>query len=236
MSKSLIKINGKIDRILKVEENGSATILFQNEENSNLDLKSSIIMVQVPKMLWKTVKDDSDLLEADFTCSGKFELRKKQDRTYIYVRCVSFNRLTPKQQKKKLQDLNKIDKNYKIQSEYEIREAEKLRQKEENIKRKEDKYWFKKIDESEFKEIDISKVKLVESTHLNSILPKFNIRHMNKRENLNPIAVRENDNGEYELITGLRSFIVGKLLSIDVKAYITDLDRETFKEKYSLDI
>lgn len=228
MSSAVIKINGKIDKLFRIEENGPAILLFKGENGPTLDLKSVIIMVEVSKRQWRPFKDHPDLLELYFTCIGKFELRKKQEKPYLYVKSVSFKRLRAKGQKAKVEELEKIDKKYDEEIELEKKELEELKQNE-------DKFWFKKIEETKFKEVNINKVKLVEKIHLNSRVSIFNIRNMSKCEELTPIAVRENEKGEYELVTGLRSFIIGKLFSINTKAYITDLDRKTFKQKYSLE-
>ena len=107
----------------------------------------------------------------------------------------------------------------------------------ENEKKEGIEIWYKRIPLEEFKEIDISNVKLVEEVHVNAIISIFNLKkYKNKYKQLPPIAVRENDNGEYELVSGVRAFIVAKIFSRNVRAYITTLSREEFKEKYSLEI
>jgi hypothetical protein len=115
-----------------------------------------------------------------------------------------------------------------------LRGVLKMRKSEKEIKENKE-HWQNLIPKEEFKVVDINKVKLVEETHLSSRVSIFNIKGYRNKE-LYPIAVRENDKGEYELVAGLRSFIIAKLLSLNVQAYITDLDRKTFKEKYSLPI
>lgn len=109
-----------------------------------------------------------------------------------------------------------------------------MKKSEKEIKENKE-HWQNLIPKEEFRVVDINKVKLVEETHLSSRVSIFNIKGYRNKE-LYPIAVRENDKGEYELVAGLRSFIIAKLLSLNVQAYITDLDRKTFKEKYSLPI
>lgn len=152
----------------------------------------------------------------------------------MHVKSFSFKRLRAKGQKAKVEELEKIDKKYDEEIELEKKEPEELKQKE-------DKFWFEKINETKFKEVDINKVKLVEEIHLSSRVSIFNIRNIrnirniSKCKELTPIVVRENEKGEYELVTGLRSFIIGKLFSINTKAYITNLDRKTFKQKYLLE-
>jgi len=110
-----------------------------------------------------------------------------------------------------------------------------MKKSEKEIKENKE-HWQNLIPKEEFKIVDINKVKLVEETHLSSRISIFNIKRYRNYKELYPIAVRENDKGEYELVAGLRSFIIAKLLSLNVQAYITDLDRKTFKEKYSLSI
>ena len=83
--------------------------------------------------------------------------------------------------------------------------------------------------------MDINKVKLIEEIHKSAIFPIFNIKKMSEYEELAPIAVRPLGNGEYGLVTGLRTFIIGKLFSRNLKVYVTELSREEFKEKYSLE-
>ena len=98
--------------------------------------------------------------------------------------------------------------------------------------------WYDLIPKEHFKEVDINKVKIGEEVHLNGKVSIFNMKRYQKNKNkpIHPIAVRENENGEYELVAGIKSFIIAKLFSRNVKAYVTNLSRDEFKEKYSLDI
>lgn len=242
MSYSLIKINGKIDKVLKVEEDGPTIVLFKNEEDSVLNLNSSILMVEITKRQWKKFKDIQNVLDLFFTVTGRFEIRKKNDKPYLYIKATSIDKLKSKSKKAVIEKFEKTSENYINEIQVQEREDKEIELKNEAIRKKkledqrEDKFWFKKIEASQFVEIDISKVKLINKIHLNSIVPIQNIKRVNKTKRVNPIAVKIIDNSEeYELITGLRSFILAKLLSLKVKAYITDLDRDTFKEKYSLE-
>lgn len=242
MSNSVIRINGKIDKLLKVQEDGPTIILFKSEDDSLFKLKSSIIMVEVTRRQWQKFKDHPNVLELYFTITGKFEIRKKDDKPFLYVKSISIERLKAKGQKNKLQEFENVNKEYERQIEIdkremkEIEEKRRIQRKKELEDQKEDKFWYEKIEENKFIEIDISKVKLTNEIHLNSIVPIYNIKRINRIKRVSPIAVRQIDSSEeYELITGLKSFILAKLLSLKVKAYITDLDRDTFKEKYSLE-
>ena len=229
MVSAVIRINGTIDKLLKVEENSPATVLFKCEDDANLNIKSVVIMVEISKRQWRTFKDNPNVLDLYFTCIGKFEIRKKNDKPYLYVKSVSLKRLKAKGQKAKIEEIEKISKKYEEEIKMEEKEIDEL-------KKKEDRFWFKKIDKNEFQEVDINKVKLVEETHLSSRVSMFNIRNMSEYGELTPIAVRENEKGEYELVAGLKTFIVGKLFSRNVKAYVTTLSRNEFKEKHSLEI
>ncbi len=229
MSKSIIKINGKIDKILKTNEDGSIMALFKNENTDVFNLKSSIIMVEITKKQWGKFKDNPNVLDLYFTINGWFEIRTKNEKPYLYVKSNSIIRLKAKGKKSKIEEINKMNEIYQNEIEQEKKDIEIQRQKEGN-------FWFKKIEEEEFIKMDINKVKLTSPTHLNSILPVYNIKRFKEINTLYPIAIKEiPDSEEYELITGLRSFIAAKLLSLKVNAYITNLDRETFKEKYSLE-
>ncbi|MBY6916074.1 hypothetical protein [Clostridium botulinum] len=223
MSKSIIKINGKIDKILKTNKDGSIVVLFKNENNDVFNLKSSIIMVEITKRQWRNFKNLPNILDLCFDIYGKFEIRTiREKKTYIYVKSVNIKKLSLKEQKQTLDHDIKISENYKQDIYLQQRDYDNM--------------WFKRLEEIEFQEVDINKVKLVEETHLNSRVSIFNIKNMSKYKDLTPIAVRENEKGDYELIAGLKTFIVAKLFSRNVKAYITDLNREAFKEKYSLTI
>ena len=246
MSVAVIKINGKIDKLLKVQENGPTIILFKIEDDNVLNLKASIVMVEVTRRQWQRYKDHPDVLQLYFTIVGRFEIRKKNEKPYLYVKSISINRLRAKGQKDKIQEFENINKEYERQIGIDEREMKELQELEEKKKlkikkkledQKEDKFWYKKIEENQFIDVDISKVKLTSEVHLNSIVPIYNIKRINRIQRVSPIAIKKIDGcEEYELITGLRSFILAKLLSLKVKAYVTDLDRDAFKEKYSLEL
>ncbi|KAI3350849.1 hypothetical protein FDB30_04090 [Clostridium botulinum] len=223
MSKSIIKINGKIDKILKTNKDGSAVVLFKNENEDIFNLQSSIIMVEITKRQWRNFKNLPDILDLYLNIYGKFEIRTlKENKTYIYVKSIAIKKVGLKEQKQILDHDDKIDKHYKQDVYFQQRDYDNM--------------WFKRLEEIEFQDVDINNVKLVEKTHLNSRISIFNIKNMSNYKDLTPIAIRKNEEGTYELIAGLKTFIVAKLFSRNVKAYITDLDRESFKEKYSLTI
>ena len=107
MSNSVIKINGKIDKLLKVLEDGSVIILFKNEDDSLFKLKSSLIMVEVTRRQWQKFKEHPNALEIYFTIIGKFEIRKKDDKPFLYVKSISIDRLKAKGQKINFWNLRK---------------------------------------------------------------------------------------------------------------------------------
>ena len=98
--------------------------------------------------------------------------------------------------------------------------------------RKVNNEWARKIDHEEFKEIDINRVRLVEDVHLSSRISIFNLKWYRRHKRVPVIAVRESEDGWYDLVVGLRGYIIGKLFCTNPKAYITTLSREEFKEKY----
>ena len=101
--------------------------------------------------------------------------------------------------------------------------------------RKVNNEWARKIDHEEFKEIDINRVRLVEDVHLSSRISIFNLKWYRRHKRVPVIAVRESVDGWYDLVVGLRGYIIGKLFCTNPKAYITTLSREEFKEKYELE-
>ena len=117
-----------------------------------------------------------------------------------------------------------------------VPKKKKKKLKEDKEKDNFNNKWYEFIPNEEFKEIDIRKVKLIEEVHLNSKISIINIRKMSMYKELSPIAVRRLENGEYGLVTGVRSFLIGKIFDRNLKAYVTELSREEFKEKYSLEI
>jgi len=223
MSTSVIRIIGKIDKIQRINDNGSIIILFKNENQINFNLKSSMFMVEITKRQWQNFRNNPNVLDLYFDIYGKFEIRTvKENKPYIYVKSINVKKLTSKEQKQTIDHDNKTSQNYRQDVYIQERDYDNM--------------WFKRIEENEFQEVDINKVKLVEETHLNSKVSIFNIRNMSEYKELTPIAVRENEKGEYELIAGLKTFIVGKLFSRNVKAYVTTLNRDEFKVEYSLGI
>lgn len=209
MNMASIKILGTIDKIFKENENGSAVVLFKTVQPAKIKLSDSIIMVEVSKKQWSRLVNVSEKTKETISVVGDFEIRLKSGKPFIYLIAQVFERV----------------KSTHVQA------------MENKLIQKSDKYeeWFFQIPEDQFKEIDINKVILIDEIHLNSMVESFNIKKYRKYKELSPIAVNENENGEYELITGMKSFIAGKLLSRNIKAYVTDLTRDEFKEKYSLE-
>ncbi|PPV11992.1 hypothetical protein AWN73_20185 [Clostridium butyricum] len=223
MNLAFIKILGQIDKVLKEDENGSATVLFKIDPESK-NLNTSIAMVEFKKKHWDKIKNSpKDLLKV--TLYGRYDLRLKNNKPFMYVRCESIRKIKQKNIEIETQQLELMLKD-------KVKKKKKKKIEKENFNNK----WYECIPKEEFTEIDISKVKLVEEIHLEAIIPIFNIKKLSKYEEVNPIAVRRLENGEYGLVTGVRSFLVGKIFDKNLRAYITDLDRQTFKEKYSLEI
>lgn len=209
MNIASIKILGNIDKILKVKEDGSSVVLFKIAQPEKIGLSDFIVMAEVNKIQWLSLKDVSEKTKETISIDGNFEIRLKSGKPFIYLKAQVFERVNHKQvETRKSKFIKKSDKN----------EA-----------------WFSLIPEDQFKEIDLNKVNLVDKIHLNSMIQNFNIKKYRKYKELSPIAVKETENGTYELITGFRSFIAGKLLSRNIKAYVTNLTRAEFKEKYSLE-
>lgn len=210
MSKSVIYIMGKIDRILKENVDG-VIVLFKNIPNHK-KLKETIFMVNISKKQWNKLKDIKDKENEEIRLIGEMDVRTKNTKPHIYVECIDIIRT-----KKINNRINKI-----------------LNKKNVEIIEKNEP-WFNLIPQEQFKKIDINKVRLIEGLHLNSVTKNINMQMLSRIKHLNPIAVKLNEDGEYELITGIKSYIVAKLLSRNVKAYITDLDINIFRTKYKMD-
>lgn len=228
MNRSFIRVLGQFDKVLKENENGTAVVLFKIEPRMKT-LNSSIVMSEISKKQWNKIKVLQEKDKSIFSIYGEYEIRLKNSKPFIYIKCDNAEKVKSKNVKKTTEKLEEL-----------LQEKEpklvKKPIKEKKIKIKKDKNnWYELIPIEEFIEIDINKVKLVEEIHLSSRISIFDIKKMSKYDEINPIAVRKLENGEYGLITGVRSFIVGKLFSRNLKAYVTDLDRETFKERYSLE-
>jgi len=207
MSNSSIKIKGSFKRIFDSDEDGTIRVLMKNEVRST-KLKSSIVMIKFTKRQWNKLKDLENILEETFQIKGEVQACvNKMNKPYLYVQCSQLA-----QEKR----LNRIKSTKRmIPFNFDIVTVK----------------WFKEISNIDLVEIDINKVKLNEEMHLNAIVNNFNIKEMVNKKELNPIAVKVYGDG-YTLISGLRTYIVAKLLSIKVKAYITELDIEDFRDKY----
>lgn len=207
MSNSFIKIKGSFKRIFDSDEDGTIRVLMKNEVRST-KLKSSIVMIKFTKRQWNKLKDLENILEERFQIEGEVQACvNKMNKPYLCVQCSQLareKRLNGTKSAKRM-----IPYNFDIVT----------------------VNWVKEIPNIDLVEIDINKVKLNEEIHLNSIGTNFNIKEMVNKKELNPIAVKVSGDG-YTLISGLRTYIVAKLLSIKVKAYITELDIEDFRDRY----
>lgn len=222
MNLAFIQVLGTINKILSENENGGATVLFKIEpENKNLS--ASIIMVEFKKKHWDKIKN-SPLDLITIKLHGRYELRLKNGKPFIYMKCETIRKIKQKNIELEQQ-----------QVESNLKDKPKKKKSKKVINENFNGHWYELISEEEFKDIDISKVKLVEEVHLKAILPIFNLKKMREYEELSPIAVRRLDKGEYGLVAGLRTYIVAKLFDRHLKAYVTDLSREEFKQKYSLE-
>jgi len=211
MGKGFVRVKGSFDKILDRAEDGSVRVLMKNEDTNNR-LKSSVVMIRFTKKQWEKLKDIKTPLEEElFLVEGNFETRiNKKYKPFLYVECSQLSR------KKR----TKGRKGGSKMIPYELNSFEGN--------------WFNKVPSEELIEIDITKVKLSEEIHLNAIIDNFNIKEMLEMSEFRPIAVRKCD-CTYTLISGLRTYIVAKLFSRNIKAYITDLDIHEFREKYLLE-
>ena len=207
MSNSFIKIKGSFKGIFDSAEDGTTRVLMKNEVR-NTKLKSSIVMIKFTKRQWNKLKDLENISEEKFQIEGEVQACvNKMNKPYLYVQCSQLAR------EKRLSGTKSVKR--MIPYNFDIVTVN----------------WVKEIPNIDLVEIDINKVKLNEEIHLNSIGTNFNIKEMVNKKELNPIAVKVSGDG-YTLISGLRTYIVAKLLSIKVKAYITELDIDDFRDKY----
>lgn len=223
MSSGTLKVKGTFAKVFEADkEDGSVRVLFKNEVTRK-ELNDSIIMVRFTKSQWRRIKKKPNLMDVEVTLDGQFQVSiTKDNKPYIYMLCTNIIKVKADKESEETTENDEV-KDEKLASD--IEEQDKIK-KIKAVK------WYTQIPEDEFVDIDISKVKLVEELHLNSIVKGFDIRKM-RNYTMTPIAVRKAGD-EYELVTGVAMYIVAKLLSRDVKAYITDLDIATFREKYSI--
>ena len=222
MNLAFIQVLGQIDKVLSENENGGATVLFKIEPESK-NLNTSIVMVEFKKKHWDKIKN-SHLDLITIRLHGRYELRLKNGKPFIYVKCETIRKIKQKNIELEQQHV-----------EANLKDKPKKKKSKKVINENFNRCWYGLISKEEFDDIDISKVKLVEEIHLKAVIPIFNLKRMREYKELSPISIRKLDDGEYGLVTGLRTFIVAKLFNRHVKAYVTDLSREEFKEKYRLE-
>ncbi|NKF08818.1 hypothetical protein J1C67_19275 (plasmid) [Clostridium gasigenes] len=209
--KSSIRLEGILDSEVKLNNDGKYVVIVKsnilNKENSE-----SIFFVEMTKNQWNGIKNK----ENNLIITGHIIVKKnKKDIPFIYVISTGINEVK-RQEKKKVKNVDKVI----ISS-----TKKEIENKPERI------FWFENIPEDQFILVNANDITMVESCHIN-----FTVKiHMSEQEQSNkPICIRALDNGEYVLVAGLHTYIRAKLLNTHVKAFVTELSRKEFVEKYNL--
>lgn len=81
-----------------------------------------------------------------------------------------------------------------------------------------------------FIDIDINKIELRNEMFFNGKVT-IDLKRLHDETKDNHVLIKRIDNDRYELIMGIGAYLRAKILNKNVKAYITDLDREAFIKK-----
>lgn len=202
--KSRIRLEGILDSEVKLNNEGKYVVILKNNVQ-NKENSESIFFVEMTKKQWNSVENK----ENNLIIIGQIIVKKnKKDIPFIYVICTGITELKKKEKKVIIRSTRKEIKN----------NPERI-------------FWFENIPEDQFIVINANDITMVESCHIN-----FTVKiHMSEKEHPNkPICIRVLDNGEYVLVAGLHTYIRAKLLNTHVKAFVTELSRKEFVEKYNL--
>lgn len=254
-SKLDIKEDGTSKLILKtniLEEGTIASILVLefNEKHTkfikNTNIKDQVLFIQGTYQILKNKKD------VPFAKIKAFRvlLHKKNE----VVRLDKLrNRLTDEFRK---EDLNKLQEKYKefcideeIKSLKEVIEEKdilKLKQKINNQELDLKRIEFKLLKDKRVKEhinkrewyqdrnienllvdIDINKIELRNEIFFSG-KAKVDLKRLHDETKDNHVVIKRIDDNKYELIMGISPYLRAKILNKDVKALITDLDRDSF--------
>lgn len=214
----MIILRGKINKEPRFNEDGTVDLVLTNRKTKKMGVSNFVIRLteeQYKSQVQPRIQSDTEIC---FQGLVKAAVTKKGI-PYILVSCS--NILTSKA------DKSSIDK--------EVEMSKPKRQKENTFKeksRQSKNKWYKMVEEDEFINIEVSKIKLVDPIHMK--LCNLNINLLGNDIN-KPVAVRENEEGIYELIVGVKSYIKAKILDIGmIKAYKTDLGREDFIREFKI--
>lgn len=214
--KSSITIKGKFEenQKIKIYKDGSAeTIVKIKNQNYH---QFSIAVLKISANLYKKHKARLEIKE----CSHKFtgQCRIAVNSKGIPYLIVDVKEIT-KYQKHKDKLCGKV-------KESDVKEVEEI----VTVKDKIPHQWYKRIKEEDYVEIDTDKICLVEDIH-----KKFKSVYGIYEDIECKLAVRELEDGQYALVTGLRGYIIAKIFNKKTcKCYITDLAHNDFAEKYGI--
>ena len=214
-------ITGSLESDVKILKDGSAetVIKFKNDDNE----RASIAVLKISKNLYK--KHKSRLLNKTAKSAFTGRCRVAVNSKGIPYAIIDVTGISKHREKVK-RDIKNPGATEEINQGAVKKATEKIKVINEYV------HWNKKIDGSEFVEIETSKIHLVEDIHKKGIRVLTGIYDDAK---IRPIAVRKMDNGNYALVTGLKSYIIAKVFNKEsLKCYITDLKHKEFNEKYEI--
>ena len=214
VTKSKLMIEGVPNKVT-IKEDGSAEMLFKINNDSIYSLEKklgdSIYLVSVPSKMVEKIKDK-------MTETG-------------YYKIVGAVKATVTKKGIPLVILNPLSLKFG-----EFRVEQKAEKKKKAVVFELEKGWYS---DKELVEINVKDVEIVNKEHLttrtlNLNKTLYNVKNGNRR--LTPLAVRKLEDSRYELIAGIKSYCVAKIMDIEkIEAYITELDHEEFVKEHKIE-
>lgn len=223
--KARVHINGIIEKEVKHNEDKTVDMIITTEpdEFAREDLKkrgNSIALVRFTETQWKQNKKKFNV-GSHVEIIGQYKVAvNKKGTPYVYV--------APDNIFKFQQDATNKSKNRVIRNTFEGQFPKK-----END-RPQYKDWRYEIPDEKYVKIPASKVILNQEVHLNGSIHYINVEKNRNLDNYK-IVVRKLEDEKYELIAGIKVFIVGKMLDKEFDCYITELSNEEFVKPYKID-
>lgn len=223
MVNSRITVVGKLDREIKVNEDGTVDLIVTNEleGNARKDIRefgNSIFLIRLTKS--QVDRNIENLKIDNLTIEVRGYVKSKVNKKgvpYIYISpeyIVFHEDIEDKQQF--MREITSIKKQKSIVDTMRYSQLQSDWRIHVNIK--------------ELVEIDSADIKIVEEDHLCTKLTWLDLDTAKDIEKNFIVAVRPLQDGTYALVSGIGRFIVAKVLEKKLNCYITDLTTQAFEE------
>lgn len=226
---------------LTVKEDGTSRVILNSNE------MKGIVLLEFNEKDTKNLTKDRKYENIMFIQGTYSILKNKKEIPFVKVEVtriaeykkenvLKINKLRNKLiEEFKQSEFEKIQEKYK---DYRVSEAinlickneeDKIKQINKSNKQKNNKKikWYDKKDDLKFVSLDVNDIEVKDEIYSNGKI-QIELNKVFRSEYVNHVVVKDNGNGKYELVMGVKAYIRAKIANKDVQAHITDMGREEF--------